>query len=712
MTESPNIDILTGLPASRYYWAILDEMFANDPDDYCMLTLDIEHFSFFNKWYGRKKGDDMLNTIGSFLVAVDRVNGTHSGYMGGDNFSITFKRNAELASDLCAGIRNVISMYPAIDSSFRPFFGGYINNNKEIKPTAIEMYDYTVTAINKAMETMDSDVYWVDDVMAERMQKEIDLMPKIHMAMKNGEFTFFLQPKCFLNSGKIIGAEALVRWVSPTEGMISPGKFIPVMEKNGFITYLDKYVWELVCKTIRRWMDEGRRVLPISVNVSRIDVYALDIVQVFTSLIEKYKVPATFIEIEITESAYVENEAIIKDAEEALKKAGFKILIDDFGSGYSSLNMLKDVDADVLKLDMRFLDLNESNNAKGLQIIGSVLNMAHEIDLPTIAEGIETEFQKQMLTLLGCEYAQGYYFYKPLPIPEYEKLLENPSLVADSAVQQRKLGRSYLNELAEYFWKVAEVNPYTGEYRFIRKFFEPDFITTPRPVNIWEYISRYIKNGFIHQDDITRFQDASCKESLLDQLRMNHRKRRTHIRYFIGDGFRWFAFETIRSNQFSEDNPWMLFAWKEADVDTANREDTLSVMYDAFRTIIKLNPLNGDFSIIKANPKELSDFSEVSKDIFIWAKIFAGRLHTDDMENFYKFIDVVAVRRHFISGGGKLEISVRHKDKDNNYHWLILTLMASLDFTPEEPELMFTVRECDADPAKHKILLPNTNISD
>ena len=156
----------------------------------------------------------------------------------------------------------------------------------------------------------------------------------------------------------------------------------------------------------------------------------------------------------------------------------------------------------------------------------------------------------------------------------------------------------------------------------------------------------------------------------------------------------------------------MLFAWKEADVDTANREDTLSVMYDAFRTIIKLNPLNGDFSIIKANPKELSDFSEVSKDIFIWAKIFAGRLHTDDMENFYKFIDVVAVRRHFISGGGKLEISVRHKDKDNNYHWLILTLMASLDFTPEEPELMFTVRECDADPAKHKILLPNTNISD
>lgn len=229
----------------------------------------------------------------------------------------------------------------------------------------------------------------------------------------------------------------------------------------------------------------------------------------------------------------MENGSVIKDTEKAFKNAGFKILIDDFGSGYSSLNMLKDIDADVLKLDMKFLDLNPENNDKGVSIITAVLDMARQLDLPAIAEGIETDEQLKLLELLGCEYAQGYYYYKPMPISDYEKLVDDKDNVADKLIvlRTRKNDKSYLKEITDYFWKVADVDLDTGAYHFIRRTVEPDYVMTPRPKTIAEYAYRYIKYGVIHPDDVSLYKEAIDLNRIKKQLDEGKERGRYQIRY-------------------------------------------------------------------------------------------------------------------------------------------------------------------------------------
>lgn len=293
------------------------------------------------------------------------------------------------------------------------------------------------------------------------------------------------------------------------------------------------YIWDKVCQTIRRWLDEGRTALPISINVSRADIYSMDVVRILKGMIEKYNISTEYIEIEITESAYVENGSVIKDTEKAFKNAGFKILIDDFGSGYSSLNMLKDIDADVLKLDMKFLDLNPENNDKGVSIITAVLDMARQLDIPTIAEGIETDEQFKLLELLGCEYAQGYYYYRPMSISDYEKLIDDKDNVADKLIilKTRKNDKSYLKEITDYFWKIADVDLDTGAYHFIRRTDEPDYVMTPRPKTIAEYADRYIRYGVIHPDDVSLYKEAINLDRIKKQLDEGKERGRYQIRY-------------------------------------------------------------------------------------------------------------------------------------------------------------------------------------
>jgi EAL domain-containing protein (putative c-di-GMP-specific phosphodiesterase class I) len=202
-----------------------------------------------------------------------------------------------------------------------------------------------------------------------------------------------------------------------------PGKFIPQCEKSGMITRLDQYLWEEVCRTLRGWLDQGYDPVPVSVNVSRRDFYEIDVPGYFSDLVKKYGIESRYLEIEITESAFVEDAEVLQEAERKFHELGFTVLIDDFGSGYSSLNMLKDIQADVLKLDMKFLDLNSKNLYKGKEIVRSIFDMANTLNYKVIAEGVETKEQLNTLQSIGCDYVQGYYFYHPLPVKEYERLL-------------------------------------------------------------------------------------------------------------------------------------------------------------------------------------------------------------------------------------------------------------------------------------------------
>lgn len=283
--------------------------------------------------------------------------------------------------------------------------------------------------------------------MKTRLENNHVLLAEVQAGLERNEFIYYLQPKCNLNTGKIVGLESLVRWNHPQKGIVSPGYFIPVMESNGLITALDKKVWEQVCQTLQEWIRDGHKVIPISVNVSSVDIYAIDVVEHFKKLVKKYGLPPEYVELEITESAYVEEYKVITGVAEKLRNAGFTVLMDDFGSGYSSLNMLKDVNVDVLKIDMKFLKMDESTMGKGMGILEAVTRMANIMGLRMIAEGVETKDQINYLLNMGCIYGQGYFFYKPLPVEEIKTLLLDSEKVDYRGIQARKIEHVRFKEL-------------------------------------------------------------------------------------------------------------------------------------------------------------------------------------------------------------------------------------------------------------------------
>ncbi|WP_165443987.1 EAL domain-containing protein [Lachnoclostridium sp. Marseille-P6806] len=248
------------------------------------------------------------------------------------------------------------------------------------------------------------------------------LMPQILEGLKNGEFVFLLQPRYDLNTRKMVGAEALVRWNHPTLGMLSPGTFIPVLENNGYITKLDQYIWEAVCARIRIWMDQRMRILPISVNVTRMDVLALDVPDFFSSMRTKYRIPPRYLEIEIAENAYLMTHSVCLEIESRLMDEGFQVAVDGFAGDFISLNAVGHIGADCLKLDLRYLESENSRSS-----IGVVLEQAKKLGLNIVAEGIENMEQLNLLRKNGCTQGQGYYFSKPLSVEEYEKLMQQES---------------------------------------------------------------------------------------------------------------------------------------------------------------------------------------------------------------------------------------------------------------------------------------------
>ncbi|MEG2117881.1 MAG: EAL domain-containing protein, partial [Clostridia bacterium] len=255
--------------------------------------------------------------------------------------------------------------------------------------------------------------------------------------LESGQFQIYLQPQYNIHTNIPCGAESLVRWFHPQKGMMSPSEFIPVFERNGFITKLDYYVWEQACKCLNKWMKSGIKPYPLSVNVSRVNIYNPNLVETLLELVNRYQIEPSLLNLELTESAYTDNPVAMKKIMSRLQSNGFIIMMDDFGSGYSSLSLLKDIMIDILKIDMRFLSKTEVPG-RGENIIASVIRMAKWLNIPVIAEGAETIEQVDFLRSVGCDYVQGYYFARPMPICDYEKLCASLSLDSKVIIDKKR----------------------------------------------------------------------------------------------------------------------------------------------------------------------------------------------------------------------------------------------------------------------------------
>ena len=413
-------DQLTGIYNKLSFFKKTHEMLISNRDiKYVVVLWDIERFKIINDLLGSTVGDDILKHMGECMKTGMKNNGTY-GRLNGDKFVMCFPYNKLNMEDIQTTFQKKINELTIDNFELVICFGLYIVNNPE------EPVNLMCDRANLAQRTVKGNYMkryaFYTDNMRKKLIYEQEIINEMDDALKSGQFFIYMQPQYDHLKNKIIGAEALVRWMHPKKGIIKPNLFINIFEQNGFIIKLDKFVCECACKEIRSLIDRGYTPVPISLNISRVDLYSHDFCSILSGIVKKYDVPASLINIEITESAYTENARQLVESIEKLKSYGFRIHMDDFGSGYSSLNTLKDVPVDVLKLDMRFLS-GETNTGRGSNILNSILRMAEWIKLPVIAEGVETKNQADFLKNIGCSLVQGYYYSKPLSIPEFESLL-------------------------------------------------------------------------------------------------------------------------------------------------------------------------------------------------------------------------------------------------------------------------------------------------
>ncbi len=424
-------DRLTDLYNRRHFFETTEKMVRNHDDEECaFIRIDINRFQLINSFWGEAGGDELLKYIASQIRdIVSKYEWYAYGRIESDVFGFCIPYDEEIChEDLTTMIEN-ISGYNK-EYEVEPSFGIYRIEDHLV--TAETMYMCATLAAKQCKHKFMTYISFYDEKMSQRVRQEQEITHEMQQALDNEEFLVYFQPKYNTQTKTPYGAEALVRWKHPDKGMISPGLFIPVFEQNGFVGKLDYYIWEKVCMYIRKWIDMGIHPAPVSVNMSRAEITNPQLVEMLTGLTRKYDIPTSLLNLELTESAYMDNPDAINNVIFKLHEAGFIILMDDFGSGYSSLNTLKDIEVDILKIDMKFLSLDEEN-VKSKKILASVICMARWIGLPVVTEGVETEEQYNFLQSIGCEYIQGYYFAKPMPVSDYEKLIiENKPIEAET----------------------------------------------------------------------------------------------------------------------------------------------------------------------------------------------------------------------------------------------------------------------------------------
>ena len=500
-------DVLTGLLRDNDFYSAAKRLLADRATNWELVVIDLEQFKLFNEWYGRKAGDMVLARIGAGLLQdADRCDGL-AGYMGNDDFCLLVPAGRVQLDSLYEKIHRVIVRF-GVSIGFLPAFGvSYSNGNTSI----LNLFDQSSLACQLAKQDFKQRIRTFDPSMYNKTAEDYRILSEFQDALKNGEITFYLQPQCHAGTGGIVGAESLARWIKPDGRIVPPPAFVPVLEKYGFIPDLDKYIWESVCRWCRRCLDAGLPLIPVSVNVSQVDIFTMNVAEHFCDLVDHYRLPRTALKIEITESVCGEDSEKVRQTVSTLREYGFVVLMDDFGSGYSSLNMLHELNIDVIKLDAYFLHLGDTSDRKGMRILESIVSMAKTLALPIIVEGVETQAQQEYLMSLGCQYMQGYFFYKPMPAESFEALIADPDKVENrgfvfKANDQFRI-REFLNDtiysdsmLNNIIGPAAIYAAHDGQVdivRFNQQFFEA--------VNVPDFHERL--------DDIQRFMtDADAKK--------------------------------------------------------------------------------------------------------------------------------------------------------------------------------------------------------
>ena len=459
MVNQLQYDRLTVLYTKEFFYQKVRERLEEDPEGaYSIVCSNIEHFKLVNDAFGAQEGDRLLIEVARLAQTMVGEKG-FCGRFTADHFLCFQEREKERQDRVNFGAFSSMKVSPLLQSVAMRW-GVYEITDRSIPVE--QMCDRALLAANSIKGKYNQFFAMYDEELRDKLLREKNITDAMEPALAQKQFVVYFQPLYSLKDGGLTGAEALVRWNHPEWGFLSPGAFIPLFEKNGFISRLDRYVWERVCAQLRAWQQEGKPLLPVAVNMSRADIYQADLVKTLQAMTEKYGVDPSLLHLEITESAYAEKPEQIISTVDQLRRLGFVVEMDDFGSGYSSLNMLNQMKLDILKLDMKFIQ-NETAKPAEQGILRFIVSLARWLNLSVVAEGVETREQLERLREIGCDYVQGYFFAKPMPDAEFEALLSAQSARrATGATSPKRASNSGMQKLlvvdedAAYRASVAE----------------------------------------------------------------------------------------------------------------------------------------------------------------------------------------------------------------------------------------------------------------
>lgn len=408
-------DEITGLYNRSYFYELVQNIIRNSNEDMYIVSMDIANFKVVNEHYGMQTGNLLLKEIGTQLRQLGKDRRMIVARFMMDHYYMCLPKSDFEQLELPRSFKTFLE-----NMDIRVVYGVFPVENKELQINV--MCDRALEAVHDKNYNYTEYIHYYNDDSRQQLKLEQEIEYEMEKALAERQFYIVVQPKYNATDEKIVGGEALVRWQHPVKGIISPGVFIKVFEHNGFITQLDHFVWEETCRLLAHLKTSGIKTVPISINVSRIHFYSRELRNKLHDLIQKYNLKPSDIELEITESTCVEDSDKIFDTIRELQNDGFRIAMDDFGSGYSSLNMLKEMPLDILKMDLKFLDGGKS---KGQVILKSLIEMAHTLELSVVVEGVELASQVEFLRQFKNCYLQGYYYSRPIPSDDFEAMLKD-----------------------------------------------------------------------------------------------------------------------------------------------------------------------------------------------------------------------------------------------------------------------------------------------
>lgn len=673
-------DTLTGLFNRHAFMRNARRLIDDNPlMEFSLMKLNIGSFKVVNDLLGRDIGDRVLIEIANAVRELFSGRGVYARLFA-DNFAIItpyFERGVHPQTVLDA-VQKAVAASGLLSHEIQYYIGVYRIVDRSL--SVENMTDRASIACRSIAGSFREHIAYYDENMRRQMLEEQQICDESHRALKNGEFSVYYQPVYGIKAKRFTSAEALVRWNHPTKGLISPGKFVPVFEKNGFIAELDMYVLEQVCKYMKWRKDEGLPDFPLSVNISRMSLYNPNLFETISGITDNYNIDPKYFRIEITESAYNDNPSQLLETIDKLREKCYPVLMDDFGSGYSSLNTLKDIPIDILKLDMKFMQGFEKNGKVGT-IVTSVARMSKWLNIPMLAEGVETKEQFDFLASVGCAYIQGFYFSRPVPEEELTRLIAEEEITGDLSVIENYALGDEVNELlgsnalvskliSGAFGGFAIYEMYDGKLETIR--------VNEGYMQIMGYTPEDFRGENVNVWNLMPPEDAKkSREACLEALKTD-KAIHTVVRRYDKNGNILYLDGVHRKLGGTDENPIICIAFNditgllESERRLDNSKTELEEIVNATTAAV------ADIDFVNDNMFYVGDMSDYGIELGLIKEYFKNKdiagctVYPDDLENAMRIFD--------ISRAGKVIEEIRLKNNiDGNFYWWKFTMVRTIE---------------------------------